>query len=166
MVGTGDIAAARGLVDQVYVDEKIKDYVVDLVFATREPSALGLDLGPLIQYGASPRATLALTLAARAHAFLQGRGYVTPQDVKAIAPDVLRHRIVPTLRGRGRGGRRRRARAARPGRRARPVRRAQATAAGSAAADANGPRPRRRSSAVAWARNRWSANSTSTTVPK
>jgi MoxR-like ATPase len=94
VVTTTDIIAARTLVDQVYVDDKIKDYIVSLVFATREPKGFGLDLGPLIEYGASPRATLCLTIAARAHAFLQGRGYVTPQDVKAIAPDVLRHRVI------------------------------------------------------------------------
>jgi len=96
VVTTDEILAARGLVDQIYVDDKIKDYIVSLVFATREPSAQGLDLGPLIQYGASPRATLALTLAAKANAFLNGRGYVTPQDVKTIGPDVLRHRIIVT----------------------------------------------------------------------
>jgi MoxR-like ATPase len=96
VVTTADIAAVRALVDEVYVDDKIKEYVVNLVFATREPAALGLDLGPLIEYGASPRATLCLTLGARAHAFLQGRGYVTPQDVKAVAADVLRHRIIPS----------------------------------------------------------------------
>ncbi len=89
-----EILAARRLVDQIYVDDKIKDYIVALVFATREPAAQGLDLGPLVQYGASPRATLALTLAAKANAFLNGRGYVTPQDVKTIGPDVLRHRII------------------------------------------------------------------------
>jgi MoxR-like ATPase len=96
VVSTADIIAARNLVDQIYVDDKIKDYVVQLVFATREPQAVQLDIGPLIEYGASPRATIALTLAARAHAFLQGRGYVTPQDIKSIAPDVLRHRVVVT----------------------------------------------------------------------
>ena len=94
VVTTDDIVAARTLVDQVYVDDKIKDYIVSLVFATREPKTFALDLGPLIEYGASPRATLCLTVAGRAHAFLQGRGYVTPQDVKAIAPDVLRHRVI------------------------------------------------------------------------
>jgi MoxR-like ATPase len=94
VVTTDDIVAARALVDQVYVDDKIKDYIVSLVFATRQPKTFDLDLGPLIEYGASPRATLCLTLAARAHAFLQGRGYVTPQDVKAIAPDALRHRVI------------------------------------------------------------------------
>jgi MoxR-like ATPase len=96
VVAPDEILAARQLVDQIYVDDKIKDYVVSLVFATREPAAAGLDLGPLIQYGASPRATLALTLASKANAFLNGRGYVTPQDVKTIGPDVLRHRIIVT----------------------------------------------------------------------
>ena len=94
VVTTADIIAARTLVDQVYVDDKVRDYIVSIVFATREPKTFSLDLGPLVEYGASPRATLCLTLAARAHAFLQGRGYVTPQDVKAIAPDVLRHRVI------------------------------------------------------------------------
>jgi len=94
VVTTAEIIAARALVDQVYVDDKVRDYIVSIVFATREPKTFSLDLGPLVEYGASPRATLSLTLAARAHAFLQGRGYVTPQDVKAIAPDVLRHRVI------------------------------------------------------------------------
>jgi MoxR-like ATPase len=96
VVSPDEIMAARDLVDQVYVDDKIKDYIVSLVFATRDPQAQGLDLAPLIQYGASPRATLALTLASKANAFLNGRGYVTPQDVKTIGPDVLRHRIIVT----------------------------------------------------------------------
>jgi len=95
-VTPAEILAARALVDQIYLDDKIKEYVVNLVFATREPATFQLDLGPLIEYGASPRATLYLTLAAKAHAFLQGRGYVTPQDVKSIAPDVLRHRLIVT----------------------------------------------------------------------
>jgi MoxR-like ATPase len=99
VVSTADIVGARALVDQVYVDDKIRDYIVSLVFATREPKAFGLDLGPLIEYGASPRATICLTVAARAHAFLQGRGYVTPQDVKAIAPDVMRHRVIVSYEG-------------------------------------------------------------------
>ena len=94
VVTTADIIAARTLVDQVYVDDKVRDYIVSIVFATREPKTFSLDLGPLVEYGASPRATLCLTLAARAHAFLQRRGYVTPQDVKAIAPDVHRHRVI------------------------------------------------------------------------
>jgi len=89
-----DILAARKLVDDIYMDDKIKNYVIDLVIATREPAAFGLDLAPLIQYGASPRATLFLTLAAKAHAFVSGRGYVTPQDVKSIGADVLRHRVI------------------------------------------------------------------------
>ena len=96
VVGTREILAARALVDQIYLDDKIKEYIVDLVFATRDPATYKLDLAPLIEFGASPRATLYLTLAAKAHAFLQGRGYVTPQDVKSIGPDVLRHRVIVT----------------------------------------------------------------------
>jgi MoxR-like ATPase len=76
------------------MEEKLKEYIVDLVFATRNPSAYGIDVANYIQFGASPRATIFLSLAARAHAFLQGRAYVTPQDVKIIAPAVLRHRIL------------------------------------------------------------------------
>lgn len=91
-----EILAARALVDGIYVDDKVKDYIVDLVFATREPAEYKLSIAPWIQYGASPRATLALTLGAKATAFLAGRGYVTPQDVKTIAPDVLRHRVIIT----------------------------------------------------------------------
>jgi MoxR-like ATPase len=96
VASTADILRTRGLIDQIYVDDKIKEYVVNIVFATRDPKAYQLDLAPLIEYGASPRATLYLTLAAKAHAFLQGRGYVTPQDVKSIGPDVLRHRVIVT----------------------------------------------------------------------
>ncbi|MCC7518640.1 MAG: MoxR family ATPase [Verrucomicrobiae bacterium] len=88
------ILASRQAVDAIYVDDKVKDYVVELVLATRDPKAHRLDLESHIQYGASPRATINLTLAAKAWAFLQGRGYVTPQDVKSIAPDVLRHRVI------------------------------------------------------------------------
>jgi MoxR-like ATPase len=94
VVEPADVVRARKLVDDIYVDDKIKDYVVNIVFATREPATYKLDLAPLIEYGASPRATLYLTLAAKAHAFLEGRGYVTPQDIKSIGPDVLRHRIL------------------------------------------------------------------------
>ena len=90
----GDILRMRGLVDSVYLDDKVKEYIIDLVFATRDPQAFKLDLAPFIQYGASPRATLYLTLAAKAHAFIAGRGYVTPQDVKSIGGDVLRHRVI------------------------------------------------------------------------
>jgi MoxR-like ATPase len=96
IVSLEDIRHARQVVELVYVDDKIKDYIVDIVFATREPAAFKLDLQRLIHYGASPRATLYLALAARAHALLQGRGYVTPQDVKSIGADVLRHRIIVT----------------------------------------------------------------------
>jgi len=89
------LSDARKVVRDVYVDDRVKDYIVDVVFATREPQKKGMkDLAPLIEYGASPRASIALNLAARAHAFLRHRGYVTPEDVKAIGPDVLRHRVV------------------------------------------------------------------------
>jgi MoxR-like ATPase len=94
IIQPGDITAARELVDSVYIDDKVKEYIIDLVVATRDPQAFKLDLAPFIQYGASPRATLYLTLAAKAHAFLSGRGYVTPQDVKSIGADVLRHRVI------------------------------------------------------------------------
>ena len=89
------IVKARGVVDTIYVDEKIKNYIVDLVFATRDPKAAGLEkLASFIAYGASPRATIFLTQAAKAYAFLNGRGYVTPEDIKAIGLDVLRHRVL------------------------------------------------------------------------
>jgi MoxR-like ATPase len=90
-----DLLYARQVVRQIYVDDKIKDYVLDLIFATRQPGENGMsDLKPLIDFGASPRGSIYLIMAARAHAFLKGRGYVTPEDIKQIAPDVLRHRIV------------------------------------------------------------------------
>ncbi len=88
------ILAARKIVDQIYVDEKIKEYILSIVFATREPATYKLPIQDYIRYGVSPRATIYLTVAARAHAFLQGHGYVTPQDVKSMAPDVLRHRLL------------------------------------------------------------------------
>ncbi len=88
------ILNARQTVDEIYIDDKIKAYIIDLIFATRQPQEAGLPIQDYIKYGASPRATISLTLAARAHAFMQGRGYVTPQDVKSIAPDVLRHRLI------------------------------------------------------------------------
>ncbi len=91
-----EIIAIGQLINGVYMDEKLKDYIVDLVFATRDPVAYHIDVANYIQFGASPRATIFLSLAARAHAFLQGRAYVTPQDVKSIAPTVLRHRILLT----------------------------------------------------------------------
>ena len=91
------IMAARKHIAELYMDEKIVDYIVEIVHATRSPADAGLAaLVPLIEFGASPRATIALAQAARAHAFLRGRGYVTPDDVKAIAPDVLRHRVLTT----------------------------------------------------------------------
>ena len=96
VLNTEDVLRLRRLVDQIYLDDKIKDYILDLVFATREPASYHLGLQQLIQHGASPRATLYLTLAAKAQALLQGRGYVTPQDVKAITLDVLRHRVMVT----------------------------------------------------------------------
>ena len=91
------IMAARARVAELYVDERIVDYIVDIVHATRAPRDAGLaELAPLIEFGASPRATIALAQASRAHAFLRGRTFVTPDDVKAIAPDVLRHRVLTT----------------------------------------------------------------------
>jgi MoxR-like ATPase len=91
------IAEARSVVQQVYIDEKIRDYIVSIVHATREPKAYGLgELADFISYGASPRASIYLNLAARAHAFLRHRGYVTPEDIKAVGVDVLRHRVILT----------------------------------------------------------------------
>jgi MoxR-like ATPase len=93
-----DLATLRGAVDAIYVDEKVKDYLVNVARATRTPAEYGLsNLKPLIEYGASPRATVALLRAAKAHAFLAGRHYVSPEDVKGIAPDVLRHRVRPSF---------------------------------------------------------------------
>ena len=87
----------REVVNTVYMDEKLKQYILDIVFATRYPSESGLDeLSGLIEYGASPRASIYLALASKAHAFLRGRGYATPEDVKVIGPDVLRHRLILT----------------------------------------------------------------------
>src|SRR5580704_3224458 len=91
-----EIMRARKLVDQIHVDEKIRDYIVKIVFATRKPQDFKLDVKHFIQFGASPRATIYLTVAAKAWALLQGRGYVTPEDIKNIGPDVLRHRIILT----------------------------------------------------------------------
>ncbi len=89
-----EIARSRELIDTIYVDDKVKDYIVEIVFATRKPSRNGLKLDDYIQFGASPRATINLTLASKSLAFINGRGYVTPQDVKSVAMDVLRHRII------------------------------------------------------------------------
>ncbi|MEW6413356.1 MAG: MoxR family ATPase [Candidatus Zixiibacteriota bacterium] len=97
VVSPKDIIKAREVVRSIYVDDKVKDYIVNIVFASREPEKYGLaELKDLIAYGASPRATIYLNLAAKAHAFLKGRGYITPEDVKAIGHDVMRHRILIT----------------------------------------------------------------------
>ena len=93
---TAQVLEARRRVDEVYLDDKIKRYIVDLVFATREPEGGGLGIARYVDVGASPRASIYLALAAKAYAFLQEREYVTPQDVKSIAPDVLRHRLIVT----------------------------------------------------------------------
>ncbi len=90
-----DILRARDVIRDIYVDDKVKEYIVNIVFASREPAKYGLDdLTDLIAYGASPRASIFLNLAAKAHAFLKGRGYITPEDIKAIGHDILRHRII------------------------------------------------------------------------
>ena len=91
-----DVLRLRTLADEIFMDEKIEEYIVDLIEASRNPEAYGLDIKDLIRYGASPRATIFLAMASRANALLEGRGYVTPQDVKSIAPDVLRHRVILT----------------------------------------------------------------------
>jgi MoxR-like ATPase len=98
------ILAARALLDEVLLSEAARQYIIDLVFATREPAAAGLPhFADLILYGASPRASLSLAQASRAHAFLRGRAFVTPEDIKAIAPEVLRHRIVTTYEAEAEG---------------------------------------------------------------
>jgi MoxR-like ATPase len=96
VLGPADVFKLRGAIDEIYVDDTIKRYIVEIVHATRRPAEHGLDIAPYVQYGASPRATIFLTRAAKAHAFLDGRGYVTPEDIKSIGYDVLRHRIIVT----------------------------------------------------------------------
>ncbi|MBI1976842.1 MAG: MoxR family ATPase [Candidatus Omnitrophica bacterium] len=96
VVSPKEILQARKVIHEIYMDEKIKDYIINLVMATRKPEEYKIDAKGLIAYGASPRATIFLNIAARSHAFLRGRGYVTPEDVKAIGMDVLRHRIIVT----------------------------------------------------------------------
>lgn len=96
IISPQEIIKARNVVNDIYVDEKIRNYIIDLVFATRNPDNYGLKLKGLIEYGASPRASIYLTLAAKAHAFLRHRGYVVPEDVKAIGMDVMRHRVILT----------------------------------------------------------------------
>ena len=93
VVQAEDIVRARSIVNSIYVDDRVKDYIVNIVWATRDPAAYRLKLDGLVRYGASPRATIALTLAAKAQAFISGRSYVTPQDIKTIGMDVLRHRV-------------------------------------------------------------------------
>ncbi|MHC4232773.1 MAG: AAA family ATPase [Planctomycetota bacterium] len=94
VISPEEILDVRSVIDQIYIDEKIKDYIVDVVCATRNPEQFGLDLKDYINFGASPRASIFLALAAKAMAFINGRGYVTPQDVKSIGMDVLRHRVL------------------------------------------------------------------------
>jgi MoxR-like ATPase len=94
VISCDELAAMGELIDQIYVDEKLKEYIVDLVFATRQPRKYGMDVAEYIEYGASPRATIFLAKAARVNAFLSGRAYITPQDIKIVGPDVLRHRII------------------------------------------------------------------------
>ncbi len=96
VVSPDQILNAKKVINDVYIDDKVKDYIVDLVCCTRQPGTYNIDVAEFIQMGASPRATIALTLAAKAYAFLRGRGYVTPQDVKSIGLDVLRHRVTIT----------------------------------------------------------------------
>ena len=94
VIHADDILKAREIVDEIYIDDKIKDYILSIIFATREPEKYNVQIREFVRYGASPRATINLAMGARAHAFMQGRGYVTPQDVKSIAPDILRHRLI------------------------------------------------------------------------
>jgi MoxR-like ATPase len=94
VIKPADIMELRAVIDEIYIDDKIKDYIVDIVCATRQPAKYGIEMGNFINYGASPRATIYLAIAAKAHAFIQQRGYVTPQDVKSIGMDVLRHRVI------------------------------------------------------------------------
>ena len=94
VISPKQISEVRSVIDEIYIDEKIKDYIVDIVFATREPDKYGIKMANFISYGASPRATIFLAVAAKAHAFIQQRGYVTPQDIKSIGPDILRHRLI------------------------------------------------------------------------
>lgn len=103
VIGPEEILRAKDLVNKIYIDEKIKDYIIEVVFATRYPEDYGLPLRELINYGASPRASIALTETAKAHAFISGRAFVTPEDVKAIGLDVLRHRVIPTYEAEAEG---------------------------------------------------------------
>ena len=97
VISMDDIRKAREVINNIYIDDKVKDYIVDMICCTRQPANYEIDISDFIQLGASPRATVALTLAAKSHAFLRGRGFVTPQDVKSVAHDVLRHRVSVTF---------------------------------------------------------------------
>lgn len=103
VVDVADILSCREVVDQIYIDDKVKDYIVDVVHSTRCPEEYRIDAKRLIEFGASPRATIALTLAGKARAFLEGRGYVTPQDIKTVGMDVLRHRVVASYEAEAEG---------------------------------------------------------------
>ena len=103
VIKSSKILDMQKLCHKIYLDDKVSDFIVDIVFATRNPEKYGLDIGNLIEYGASPRASIWLTLGAKAHALLQGRGYVIPEDVKEIASDVLRHRIILTYEAEAEG---------------------------------------------------------------
>jgi MoxR-like ATPase len=96
VIDTGRLKKAQDLIREIYMDEKIKNYILDIIFATRDPEQFNLPIKHLIAYGASPRATIFLAQTSKAHAFLRGRGYVTPEDVKAVSADVLRHRVIVT----------------------------------------------------------------------
>ncbi|MEJ2722263.1 MAG: MoxR family ATPase, partial [bacterium] len=96
VIDPGRLKNAQTLIRDIYMDEKVKNYILDVVFATRDPESFNLPIRQFIAYGASPRATIYLAQTAKAHAFLRGRGYVTPEDVKSIGPDVLRHRVIVT----------------------------------------------------------------------
>jgi MoxR-like ATPase len=96
VIAPDKLKKAQALVREIYMDDKVKNYILDVVFATREPEKFSLPVQHLIAYGASPRATIYLAQTAKAHAFLRGRGYVTPEDVKSVGPDVLRHRVIVT----------------------------------------------------------------------
>ncbi len=96
VVSPKDILKAREIINQIYMDDKVKDYIVDIIYATRTPEAYNLDIKNFIAYGASPRASIYLNIASKAHAFIRGRGYVTPEDIKAVGMDILRHRVILT----------------------------------------------------------------------
>jgi len=102
VVGSDDIVRMRKLVDEIHMDESVEEYILDIVHATRDPETFGLDVGDLIRYGASPRATIFLAMAARAHALIMGRAFATPDDVKAVGMDVLRHRVIITYQAEAR----------------------------------------------------------------